>query len=121
MFQRQLQGIVIAAAQQLALTQQAASPYRAHCMDHIFSRKPITGCDGRTAPGNIADLLPSLQKSWARLLMDPGVRTQTDYRPGIGGIHDGVHLHIGNVVSYNLKGHTITSCYYYSSIRGISQ
>ena len=31
--------------------------------------------------------------------------TAADHRLRIGSVHDGVHTHVGDIISYNLKGH----------------
>jgi hypothetical protein len=49
--------------------------------------------------------------------VDHGVRAQTDDRPGIGGIHNGIHGHLGNVISDDLKGHPTTSVFSDDSAR----
>jgi hypothetical protein len=36
--------------------------------------------------------------------MDGGIHSRADHRPGIGRIDDGVHGHLGNIVSDDLKG-----------------
>ena len=46
--------------------------------------------------------------------VDPGIGAGADHRPGIGGVHNGIGAHIGNVVSYDLKGHRFAS-YFVSS------
>ena len=44
--------------------------------------------------------------------MDSRIRSRAYNGPGIGGIHNGVHTHIGYIVSDNGKGHWRTSFFY---------
>jgi len=108
MGQCQLQGFIITAAKQDFLSIAAAVPYRANGVDNVFGGKTESGGDGSVSHRNGADLLPGSQKLRTGFFVDAGIGTQSYHRPGIGGIDDGIHLHMGDVISHDLKGHVRT-------------
>ena len=101
----QLQAPLVAGAQQLFFAVAAVLPHRAHSVDHIPCRQVKGRGDGRVAHADLADLLPRFQQLWPCLPVDSRVHAIADLRPGVGRVHNGVHGHIDNIVSHDLKGH----------------
>ena len=74
-------------------------------VDDILCVQTKSGGDGSFSHADSADFLPGGQQLRPRRPMNACVDAAADHRPWVGGIHDGVHPHLGNIVSYNLKGH----------------
>jgi hypothetical protein len=74
-------------------------------MNHIFGIQAECGSDGRLSHGDGTDLLPGRQQFRSCLFMDTGISAQSDNRPGIRRVHNGIYPHIGDIISDNLKGH----------------
>ena len=98
-------GIVIAPAQEHFFLLVSPLPHRSDRMDHVLSIQPKSRCHRSATHSNRANGLPRLQQLRTGLLMDGRIRAAAHNRHGICGIHNGIHLHIGNVISYYGKRH----------------
>ena len=83
---------------------------RERARDDIFGGKGKGRGRGGLPHGNGADFPPRLQQP-----LRPGGVINRRVRPGpeggirVGGIHDGVRRHLGNVIPDDLKGHSDAS------------
>ena len=77
--------------------------------DNIFCMKAECRGNRRLSHGYGTDFLPDSQQFRTGLFVDTGIGTQTHHRPGICRVDNGIHTHIGNIVSDNLKGHMLTA------------
>lgn len=99
----QLETALIAGAQQLFFIETAALPHRADGVDHIGRIQVIGAGNGGVSHLDLADFLPCREQPETGSAVHRGVHAAANGGPGIGGVHNRVHLHIGNVVSYNFK------------------
>ena len=87
----------------------AALPHRTHGVDHEFCIQIERRRHGGMAHADVTDGLSRFQQAGTRLGMDHGIRAAADDGSGICGVDDGIHTHIGNVISHDLEGHDPTS------------
>ena len=107
--QCQLQRRAVGRNQQLPLPVAAAPPDGAHGVDDELRRQAVAfrdlGLSGFAAVQGAA-LGQQLRPGGP---VDGPVHTSAAQQALVGGVDDGVHLHGGDIVSYNLQGHDGTS------------
>ena len=106
MLQCQLQRVIVAITKQRFFAIATTIPNWAHCVDQMLGIQVKSRRNGRSSAGDTADFLPCLQQLGTGLFVDHGIRSEADYRLRIGSIHNGIHLHIGDIISNNCKRHT---------------
>ena len=107
--QGQLQRGAVGRDQQFPLSVVAAPSDGAYGVDDELRRQAVAFCDlglSRFAAVQGAALGQQLRPGGP---VDGPVHTSAAQQALVGGVDDGVHLHGGNIVSYNLQGHDGTS------------
>ena len=77
-------------------------------MDHVGGIQIKPRRNGCFAYIQRADFLSGRQQTGTGFCVNPRIGTGTHHGTGVGGIDDGIHLHIGNIISYDLKRHLAT-------------
>ena len=105
MLSRQLQRAAVAGGKQLPLPGVPAPPDRAHRMDDIPGGQPIALRQLRLPRFTAAQLFafgPQLRAGGA---VNGAVHPAASEQRPVGGVDNGIHLHPGDVVPHNFKGH----------------
>ena len=106
---RKLQRVFVAGGQQLPLAMMTILPDGACGVDDVFARQAIPAGDLRFA-GSASVQRPALLKQLrSRGTMDRAVHTAAAQQGRVGGVDDGIHRHLRNIVSDNLKRHVFPS------------
>ena len=93
---------------------QTIRPSGGSCVDHIFCIQIECRSDGGTAGLYVTGLFPSFQQSRPRLLMNCGVHPGIDPRIAASRVHDGIHLHIVDIVADDFKWHNASPFEHFS-------
>ena len=99
----------VAGSQKLPLTAMAAVPHGAHGMDHVPAGQVIGGGDFGIAGPAAAQSAAFRQKLRPGGSVDGAVHSAAAQQGFLGGVDDGVHLHFGDIVSDDGKGHNAAS------------
>ena len=87
----------------------AIFPDRANGMYDMLAGQSETRCHTGLTGVHDTDQLPGCQQHRTCLGVNRCIHTGADHRPWIGRVDNGIHLHMGNVISDDFKGHQDSS------------
>ena len=104
-FVRKLQRVPVAGGQQLTLAVMTVLPDGACCMDDVSARQAVPAGDFRLTGLASVQRPARLKKLRPRGTVDRAVHAAAAQQGRVGGVDDGIHRHLRNIVSDNLKRH----------------
>ena len=104
-FIRRPKSVPIAGGKLFSFVERSVLPDGPKGMDDVFAGKPEAGSHGGFAFFQQGQRVAGCSQLRACRKVDAGVRTAAAGIQIVGGVYDGVHLHLGDVLAYDLVWH----------------